>query len=500
MAESEEQETFNEAQQAGRMERLELLWRAVEADDPDSVIAHARECDHLMPNVDGRTALMYAAFLGHADCVAKLAYRLIKPNVLAVDDLGRTALHWAAVSGEAMSVRHIRHAAGYADWKACYLREDVGGKTALDIAMDRGHFAVVAEHMSPMPEPYEEDAIRARVLPRLQKNVFGAISAIASHAQFGDVVEKHVVSLSPKERDWRGNSPLHLAAMAGSFKAVEAMLATGHDPRALNYLHETALIVCAQSGEWIDDKEAWAKTAKLLAPVCDVRWADRNGQTALMHAATKSGRSTVEALIPFSDVNAMDNDGLTARDLARKRGPDSPGFAGDLLEPMTRWVDYVRRGASKDIQGKNLRRFAELGDASKLAKMFDGERERTKAGKKLSERATDFSLLPLALRQDLRGVTALMVAARHGHAACVKVLLESGADPLARDHYGNSALMSAVIGGHLDCVRLLIPVSHVDAKNNYGKTALQISAERSGRSIFDELSKVARLDILNLDK
>jgi ankyrin repeat protein len=496
----DEQEAFTNAEQARRMKKLELLWRAVEADDPDGVAEVAYGCDHKMPNVDGRTALMYAAYLGHSVCVEKLVVSHLEPDLLASDNLGRTALHWAAVSGDVMSVKHMRNAASYTRWDACFQRRDVDGKMALDIAMDHGHFAIVGEHLGSLLAPYQVEAIRANVLPRLHENVSGVLSAIAPHLQFRDVVGKHVASLSQEERDWRGNSPLHLAAMAGSFEAVEDMLAAGHNPHALNFFHATPLIVCAQDTEWVDDKEPWAKTAKLLAPVSDARWADLNGQTALMHAAMKSGRSTVEALIPFSDVNAMDNDGRTALYRAYKRGSQSDGYAGDLLEPLTRSIDYIRRGANKDIQGKNLRQFAEQGDAAKLAKMFDAERERIKAGKKLSEFAIDCNELPLALRQDQHGVTALMVAARHGHAACVEILLEHGADPLARDSFGQSALIFAATRGHLDCVRLLIPRSHVDAKTNLGQTALQIAAKGPNRAIFEELSKVARLDILNSDQ
>lgn len=500
MSSSDEQETFNEAEQAHRMKKLELLWRAVEADDPDGVVKVAYECDHKMPNADGRTALMYAAFLGHSDCVEKLLIRHLEADLPASDSLGRTVLHWAAVGGKVMSVKHIRRSAGYSRWDTCLQCKDVDGKTSLDIAMDNGHYAIVGEHLGVLLAPHEEEAIRTRVLPRLHEDVFGVLSAIAPYPQFRDVIGKHVISLSPEARDWRGNSPLHLAAMAGSFEAVESMLAAGHDPRALNFLQAAPLIVCAQGSEWVDDKEPWGKTAKVLAPVSDARWADLNGQTALMHAAMKSGRSTVEALIPFSDVNAMDNNGRTALDLAYKRGRESHGYAADLLEPLTRRIDYIRRSANKDIQGKNLRKFAEQGDATKLAKMFDGERKRVKTGKELSEFAIDSNKLPLALRQDQYGTTALMVAARYGHAACVEVLLEHGADPLARDSQGHSALILAAARGHLDCMRVLIPVSHVDAKTNSGQSALWIASTRGHRAISDELSKVARHGILNLDQ
>lgn len=94
MSRSNEQETFNEAEQADRMKKLELLWRAVEADDPEGVAKVAYGCDHKVPNVDGRTALMYAAYLGHSDCVEKLVISYLEPDFLASDTSTRMA--WLA--------------------------------------------------------------------------------------------------------------------------------------------------------------------------------------------------------------------------------------------------------------------------------------------------------------------------------------------------------------------------------------------------------------------
>ena len=51
--------------------------------------------------------------------------------------------------------------------------------------------------------------------------------------------------------------------------------------------------------------------------------------------------------------------------------------------------------------------------------------------------------------------TALMIAAREGHADCVRILLEHGADPrLVNDDF-DSTLPLARANGHEDCVDLL---------------------------------------------
>jgi hypothetical protein len=56
----------------------------------------------------------------------------------------------------------------------------------------------------------------------------------------------------------------------------------------------------------------------------------------------------------------------------------------------------------------------------------------------------------------LDGDTALMLAARTGHAGIVQALLFTGADVEAKNRYGETAVMLAAEEGHLDIVRMLL--------------------------------------------
>ena len=53
---------------------------------------------------------------------------------------------------------------------------------------------------------------------------------------------------------------------------------------------------------------------------------------------------------------------------------------------------------------------------------------------------------PLDTRAE-KGYTALILAAYHGHAPAVRLLMQAGADPCAKDDRGNIALTGAIFKG-----------------------------------------------------
>jgi len=59
--------------------------------------------------------------------------------------------------------------------------------------------------------------------------------------------------------------------------------------------------------------------------------------------------------------------------------------------------------------------------------------------------------------RDVFGTTALMLAARRGKDALVKVLLTKGADPTLKNCHGDSAASLAQVGGHTGLLRVLAP-------------------------------------------
>ena len=94
--------------------------------------------------------------------------------------------------------------------------------------------------------------------------------------------------------------------------------------------------------------------------------------------------------------------------------------------------------------------------------------------------------------RDEHNQTAVMNAARDGHAAVVRLLVDRGAQVNHTAKYGLTALMLAVIRSHVDVVRVLVDagadlqVRGTGAPGFHGKTALDL-AEGLGSEVMVEI-------------
>ena len=103
--------------------------------------------------------------------------------------------------------------------------------------------------------------------------------------------------------------------------------------------------------------------------------------------------------------------------------------------------------------------FARAGDARRLAAYVDGG-------------------VPVDLAND-KGDTLLMLAAYHGHADAVAVLLERRADPDRRNDRGQSPLAGAVFKGEDEVVALLLGAG---ADPDAGQPSARATAAMFGRA------------------
>jgi ankyrin repeat protein len=86
------------------------------------------------------------------------------------------------------------------------------------------------------------------------------------------------------------------------------------------------------------------------------------------------------------------------------------------------------------------------------------------------------------------GRTALIWAARQGHAEIVDVLVNAGADVRARDSFNLNALMMGALSGSLETVQLLLAAgAPVNLTDFNGATALHLALEKKHFAIADAL-------------
>jgi ankyrin repeat domain-containing protein 50 len=73
--------------------------------------------------------------------------------------------------------------------------------------------------------------------------------------------------------------------------------------------------------------------------------------------------------------------------------------------------------------------------------------------------------------------TPLSWAARYGHEAVVKLLLEKGTELETKDNYGRTPLSWAAVNGHEAVLKLLLEKgAELETKDNYGRTPLSWAA------------------------
>ncbi len=265
-----------------------------------------------------------------------------------------------------------------------------------------------------------------------------------------------LASAEPKIGNLKGNggtTPLMQAVLYGDPESVRLLLEGGADCNIKNNVGATALM-------WaVDDP---VKTRLLLAHRADVNARSDDSRTALMIAAGNVGSSEVMKLLLDRGADAS------------VRSPGVTGYSAPLLDAARIGDDarmrlLIERGAV--VTGLAFGPLASSNRAN-CSKCLDMLLERGDRAR-LSEAA-------LALAPPVNDGTA------------VRLLLDRGADPNAKDPDGYSLLMLVASSDSIpvETVRTLIERgADLNAKNPDGKTALDLARLRGSTPIVDLLVK-----------
>ena len=214
-------------------------------------------------------------------------------------------------------------------------------------------------------------------------------------------------------------TPLHLASRAGHGAVVRALLEAGSDPAAPTASGgATPLHLAAAAG----DAEAVAALIDHGADV-DAR-EERAGQTPLIFAAAQNRVEAIRALLA---------------------GGADPSLATTVVDMVE--LEESLRGGEQDRVRQQIN--AQLAARAAQEQKEEGEEEEKPAE----------APKPLSMGQQvghMGGMTALLHAARQGHAEAVEALLDAGTDIDRVSADGTTPIFIAALNGHFDLVMALL--------------------------------------------
>jgi ankyrin repeat protein len=399
---------------------------------------------------NGATALHLAARAGHVDVL-----RLLLKSGAAVsgkDHLGRTPLEYALEPIVRQQAASILVAAGahYGILEASAMGDVEFVKKALAenpaLVGTRDPFLGTALHCAARVGQTEVLQLLLRKSPFGNvddRTAYGEtplhVAALERRLQAADLLVQKGADV--KARTVRGETPLHMAAKGGLAAIVELLLSKGADIDARDSEEETPLHEASAGGH----REA---VETLLANGASIDVQEEEGATPL-HLAAAAGHVETAALLLLhhAQVNSADHGAQTPLHYAAQAG-----FADVVKLLLANGADV--RGASgfqRQQEGYEtpLWRLVWCAGKAQIARML------LDRGADPDESYGWFDLLGLAAwnkdpemvralveaganvnaaNQD--GLTALHFAARTGCAEAARVLLDAGANPLARGRFG----------------------------------------------------------------
>jgi ankyrin repeat protein len=244
------------------------------------------------------------------------------------------------------------------------------------------------------------------------------------------------VDVNSRDRD--GNTLLMQAAIYATSEDLDFLLERGAEVNAANKAGHTALM------RGIPDL---TKVKLLVKHGADVNTSAGGTTPLLIAAGIRSAEDVLRYLIE-SGADLKATDGLGLDPVMTAAGVGAIGTLKILLEA----------GSSGSSEAKNR----PMPNTTRTSKLDQATLDR--------------------LRKRAEGVTALMSAARVGCEACVRLLLDHGADAKAKTDAGLTGLHYAVFKGDLSMVRLFLEASApVNVADDRGLTPLMMAANSKSK-------------------
>ncbi|MDR2523434.1 MAG: ankyrin repeat domain-containing protein [Synergistaceae bacterium] len=417
----------------------------------------------------GRTPLYLASASNESpEAAAALLRRGAQPNIR--DRNGRTPLWVAAARSNIAVVQLLLDAGAKVD------EPNNEGVTPLLAASEKPNAAVLRL----LVEAGADAGVRGK---NRYTPLMSAVAAGADLASIRALLDRRA---DPSAEDDQNRSAIHLWASRqdAAPDVLEALAGAGASPNAMDSSLATPLIeACKQKNT--------AAVKALLKAGSKTGLRDRNGWTALMHAASKGAPEEIYTLLKAAgaDMNECTHQGSTALMLALeskvrpeglrallRQGADPNRRAHDTISPLMAAV------AASDAEAAGA--LLEGGANPDLA-TWDGLTPLMLAAQRVRDPEFFKHLVKAGATLDQKSAqdtTALMVAAASSNVPAVETLLALSADVTARDFDGSVALSHAAQAEEEDqdtlkIVELLLAAgSDPNAPDARGTTPLMYAA------------------------
>lgn len=302
------------------------------------------------------------------------------------------------------------------------------------------------------------------------------------HQVFRDENDLHHLLLNDSDKDYQTSNSIKCSSFNHLQKCV---IYTGLRPFLNNYIEEylklnpeiidyqnehliTALMLACQNSRTLSTE----KTVEiLLSHYATITLRDIDGNTALMFSAaysgTESSEQTVKMILSYhQNVNLQNNEGNTVLMIAIKSKESTFGTIQLLLDQE-----------SIHLNLKNKKGWSAL--------MFAVYNKNYACIRLLLEKGADINL------KNLKGYTALIIASKLGDENAIKILLQFEPNLNLQDETGSTALIYACSSS----IAKYLLDSDIKIINNFGESALSISCSNSNAEVVEMLlQKGAEID------
>ena len=458
------------------MGRTVLMW-ASEEDSEDSMelvkLLLEKGADSNVQFTDGTTAVFNAVRNRNQELLELFIQH--GANVNLGPDTGATLLGMVAFLGDVKILETLLKAGANPE-------PSIGGVTALQLAIDKGHNDVIAVLKKyGAVDPREQDRAEEEAKEwddYVTKELFEAIEA----GNLVRVTDALAAGTPLTTFDLKGDTPLLTAVESGDEHMVQLLLDHGSDPNAKNSRNgETALMRAME-------KKYLHLASLLLGFGANIDDTNNGGETAIMNMADKDDFEGAKFLVDQGcNINAGDS--VSKQTAATRAFRHKKQELFDFLVQKGGRIDsrimvnVAQKGTTKLVK-KLLAAGCDVSDDAVLAASQAGQAHIVKMliAHGASPNATGGPVNGTALIVDY---AALIIAAREGHLGVVKELIKGGAAVNALGHNDTTALIEAAKRGNFQIVKFLVNKgANASAQDGKGRTALDYAKQTADYARF----------------